>query len=237
MIPLHDKKPSHHMPLLVTGIMLANAVLFLVLSLHTEPERMAILSYFGVVPRRISHPDTILLITRLSAESYAIVASQFLHGSAAHLVCNLWALWLFGKNVEERMGHLRFVLFYMACGALAMLTQILVAPQGNVATIGSSGAIAGVLGAYLMIFPRGRVVTMLPLLFWPILFDVPSAVFMVVWFAAQVVSGSGEALSGEVVRVMGLEWWAHLGGFLSGIVLVGSFAPPSRTGWKGPPVG
>jgi membrane associated rhomboid family serine protease len=228
MIPLHDKDRSHSMPLAISGIMLLNSVLFLVLAMYSTPQRAALISYFGVVPARIAHPDTILLITRLSADSYALVASMFLHGSVGHLVCNLWALWLFGKNVEDRMGHLRFALFYVACGALATLTQILLAPQSNMATIGSSGAIAGVLGAYMMLFPRGRILAMFPLFFWPILFSVPAVLYMVVWFGVEVIAGSATVLSSDFVRVSAIDWWAHLGGFLSGVVLVSTFAPPAR---------
>ena len=138
---------------------------------------------------------------------------------------NLLYLWVFGGNVEDRLGHARFLLFYLACGVVAGLTQVAMDPSSPVPTVGASGAIAGVLGAYLVSYPKARVLTFVPIFFLPWLVEVPAFVFLVLWFATQVLMGLapfGRELTG------GVAWWAHVGGFVAGALLVNLGRPPRR---------
>ncbi len=144
-----------------------------------------------------------------------ILTSLFLHGGVMHLFGNMLYLWIFGDNVEDAMGPLRFLTFYLVCGAAASFTQIAIAPGSTVPVIGASGAIAGILAAYFMLFPRARVLTLIPILFFIRLVSIPAVFFLGFWFLLQVISGAG-ALGTEG----GVAWFAHIGGFLAGAILV-----------------
>jgi membrane associated rhomboid family serine protease len=145
-----------------------------------------------------------------------LFTSMFVHGGWLHLIFNMWYLWLFGGNVEDAMTRPRFVIFYFVCGMVATAAQVLVAPFSVVPLIGASGAIAGVLGGYLVLFPRQRVLTVIPLIIvWPV-FEVPAWILLVIWFALQGIGGLQSYGSGEA----GVAFFAHLGGFVAGMVLV-----------------
>jgi membrane associated rhomboid family serine protease len=145
---------------------------------------------------------------------------MFVHGGWAHLIFNMWFLWIFGNNVEDAMTRPRYLVFYAACGLAATATQVLVSPAADVPLIGASGAIAGVLGGYLVLFPRARVLTVIPLIVvWPV-FEVPAWILLLVWFAIQAVSGWRSWGTGEA----GVAFFAHVGGFVAGVLLVLLFA-------------
>jgi len=146
---------------------------------------------------------------------------MFLHGGWLHILGNMWVLWIFGDNVEDRMGPLRFILFYLCCGICAGLVQTFTSGASPVPTIGASGAIAGIMGAYLLLYPRARLIILVPVFFWPFFFDIPAWVFLVFWFFLQFASGSHALLSGSLGG--GIAWWAHVGGFLAGMLLLQFF--------------
>jgi membrane associated rhomboid family serine protease len=136
-------------------------------------------------------------------------------------------LWIFGDNVEDRLGHGRFLFFYVGCGLVAALTQVALSPDSAVPTVGASGAIAGVLGAYLISFPRSRVVTIIPIIIFPWIVEIPAVAYLVIWFAMQLLSGV--ASLGQSEMLGGVAWWAHIGGFVAGLVSVGILAPRRLT--------
>ena len=153
---------------------------------------------------------------------------MFLHAGWFHLIGNMWFLWIFGDNVEDRLGHFRFLVFYLICGALASLAHILFNLNSVIPSVGASGAVAGVLGAYLVTYPFARVLTLIPLFFlWPVV-ELPAILVLGFWFLVQLLNGTAPvAVASETAG--GVAWWAHIGGFLAGIVLLLILAkPPTR---------
>jgi len=162
-----------------------------------------------------------------SPASYAtLVTSMFLHGGWLHVVGNLWTLAIFGDNVEDRMGKLRFLVFYFVCGIVAGLVHVYFNAGSSVPTIGASGAISGVMGAYLVLYPRARVITLIPLLFYPLFVELPAYVFLGVWFTAQLMSGA--AAPDNLQEAGGIAFLAHVGGFVAGVLLHWVFLQPQR---------
>jgi rhomboid family protein len=219
MIPIRDINPSDRFPVVTTAIVLAcSAAFFLELSLGDQLQRFV--QAYALVPRTITYglETKTLGLDGLAAPFFA---SMFLHGGWLHLIGNMWFLWIFGDNVEDTLGHFRFAAFYLICGLAAGLTHYYLSPLSPVPTIGASGAIAGVLGAYLVRFPGARVVTLVPLGFFLQMMELPAWLMLGLWFLAQAVGGfvTLGATGG------GVAWWAHVGGFLSGILLIRLMAP------------
>ena len=185
---------------------------------RAHPQHLQDILYsFGIVPARYSHPDWALRVG-FPIDSYlSLLTSVFLHAGLIHLVGNMWMFWIFGDNVEDRMGRLRFLAFYILCGTVAGLVHWLANPHSTVPAVGASGAIAGVLGAYIVLFPRARVQTFLLLLFWPVFFEVPAVFYILFWFVLQLLSGTAALLGPQ--QAGGIAWWAHIGGFTAGVVL------------------
>jgi membrane associated rhomboid family serine protease len=156
----------------------------------------------------------------------SILSSMFLHGSWFHIISNMWVLLIFGDNVEARMGGFRYLIFYLLSGIAAGLLQSYVLPTSTVPMIGASGAVAGVLGAYLILFPRSRIASLVPILFIFTLVEIPAFVFLLFWFFSQLYSGLFPVEGGGA---SGIAWWAHIGGFLFGVVMVSFFATRRRT--------
>ena len=142
------------------------------------------------------------------------------------ILANMWTLWIFGDNVEDRMGPVRFTIFYLVCGSIAGLTQVLTNPDSTLPSLGASGAIAGVLGAYFLFYPTARLIVMFPIFFFPFFFEVPAVFYLAIWFFAQLFSGT-LALAGPQ-QVGGIAWWAHIGGFVSGMLLCWLFVRGPR---------
>jgi membrane associated rhomboid family serine protease len=145
------------------------------------------------------------------------VTNMFLHGGWLHLILNMWTLWLFGRTVEDRFGSARYLLFYLLCGAVASTTHALVNATSEIPALGASGAIAGVLGCYMRMFPLSRVVVMIPILFFPFFFELPAIVFTGLWFLLQVMQGTADLFAPSAGA--GVAWWAHIGGFVAGFLL------------------
>lgn len=217
MFPLYDTIKSRSFPYVNVGIIIANVIIFFYeISLGYDLERF--LLYYAIVPVRYSHPPLAEQFT-LFEQAIPLMSSMFLHGGWIHLIFNMWFLWIFGDNVEDRMGHLRYFIFYLLCGVGAAVIHILLNLHSRIPTIGASGAIAGVMGAYFLLFPLSRVIVLLPIFFLPYFFELPAFFFLGVWLLMQFYGGYISLL--EIApQFGGIAWWAHIGGFASGMFLV-----------------
>lgn len=222
MIPLRDNIPSRRYPVVTVAIIVANVFAFFYELSLPSPVLKDFLDSYGMVPANLQlYPVPVLTNFGIS-----LVTAMFLHGGFVHLLGNMWYLWIFGDNVEERMGSARFLFFYMLCGILAGLAHIPFNLNSPVPTIGASGAVAGVLGAYLVSYPFARVSTFIPLFFLWTTVELPAILVLGSWFFIQLFNGTA-SLSAASSMMGGVAWWAHIGGFISGIVLIGAFARPT----------
>ena len=215
MIPLRDVIPSRTTPYVTIGLIVVNALVFLYEMTLGDPNLEEFILYFGLVPAAFSW--------------VAVLTSMFLHGGVLHFGGNMLFLWIFGDNVEDRMGHGRFVAFYLLCGAAAALAQTAMSPDSVVPMVGASGAVAGVMGAYFVLYPHSRIVTLVPLFVFFHVMEVPAIVFLGLWFVLQFVSGVGSiaaATGGEPAG--GIAFWAHVAGFVAGVSGVLVFRRPER---------
>lgn len=224
MIPIRDTIPSDRVALMTRTLLIAN-VLGFVLELRQGAAVEVFIYHFGVVPSdwMISHISDFLDWPRLFL---TLLSSQFLHGSILHLASNMMYLWIFGDNVEDRLGHGRFLLLYLTSGIVAAVSQLMFFPRSTVPMVGASGAIAGVLGAYLMMFPSARILTLIPLGFFWKTFELPAFIFLGIWFLIQWLQGLSAI--GQVADVGGIAFWAHIGGFVSGIITIFIMRPRMR---------
>ena len=224
MIPLRDTIPSRRTAWITRGLLLLNVAAF-ALELRQRGVLEQFMFRFGVVPNHwsVSSASDFLDWPQLFL---TLVTSQFLHGGVLHLASNMLYLWIFGDNVEDRLGHVRFLFLYLASGVAAAVSQILVSPRSAVPMVGASGAIAGVLGAYLLLFPAARIVTLLPLGFFWETVELPAFLFLGFWFLLQWIQGL--TTIGQVADVGGVAVWAHIGGFVSGMVGILLLRPRRR---------
>jgi membrane associated rhomboid family serine protease len=226
MIPLRDDNPSSSRPLVTYLIIATCAAVFLyMLSLGSERQLERFVFQYGAIPGEVTGRGG----ATVTEEYPTLITSMFLHGGWFHLVGNMLYLWIFGDNVEDLMGHVGFLIFYLLTGVAAVLTHILLSPNSSVPLIGASGAIAGVLGAYLVLFPRARILSLIPFGFFSRFVHVPAIYFLPIWFVLQLLSGLGSIGAEESA---GVAWWAHVGGFVAGILLVFVFARRRRPGWQ-----
>jgi len=224
MLPLRDSEASRRLTPANTFLILANVAVFS-LEVRLGAEAGLVLKQFAMIPARISHLGAVsgghgpqILVT--------LVTSLFLHASALHIAGNMLYLFIFGPAVEESMGHLRFLLFYLVAGVAAGLAMVVMGPASRIPIIGASGAIAGVLGAYFVLFPRGRITTILPIFMFIQLVEIPAVFYLLVWFAVQLYAGITSGAQGPLVG--GVAWWAHVGGFLFGVAAAPILAPAGR---------
>ena len=224
MIPLRDTIPSRRVPWVMRMLVALNIAVF-ALELAQGAGLGSFIYRFGVVPAQwtVSTASDLLDWPQLFL---TLLASQFLHGGFLHVASNMLYLWIFGDNVEDRLGHARFLLFYLACGVAAAVAQLLLSPRSHVPMIGASGAIAGVLGAYFLMFPSARVVTLVPLGWYMDTVQLPAFVFLGLWFLLQWVYGLGTI--GQIAEG-GVAFWAHVGGFATG--MAGSLLLGRRARW------
>lgn len=213
MIPLYDTARRRRLPL-VTWLLIAANIAIFIYEVGFSPAALdRFIRTWGLVPAQFfAQPQT---------EWVTILTSMFLHGGWLHILSNMWVLFIFGDNVEERMGGLSYLLFYLLSGVAAALLQSFLMPSSSEPMIGASGAIAGVLGAYLILFPHARVASLVPILFIFTVIQVPATLFLLFWFISQLFSG-WLAIGGSAGS--GVAWWAHVGGFLFGILSVFLFA-------------
>jgi len=220
MIPIRDTIPCHCRPVVTWTLMAMNAFFFLIMLLMTDQQANDYLYRFGLVAARYRHPDWAAWTGYSEDYYFSFITSMFLHGGWLHLIMNLWFMWIFADNIEDCMGRLRFMLFYLTCGLVAALCQFFFSPDSTVPVVGASGAIAGIMGAYFMLYPYARIVIWVPLLFLPLFFEVPAIGFLGVWVIIQLHKATTSLADQSVADV---AWWGHLGGFLAGVVLHGFF--------------
>lgn len=219
MIPLKDTNRTRTFPAVTLLLIAVNAAIFVYqLSLGSGPVLTGFFYQFGLVPRALfsfGHWQEVGLLLGLAP----LLTSMFLHAGWMHFLGNMLYLWVFGDNVEDWLGSVRFLLFYLVCGVLAALLQIAVHPGSHIPMLGASGAISGVLAAYLVLFPGARVLTFVPILFFFYLVRLPALIFLGLWFLLQFFNGALSLASGDL-SMGGTAWWAHIGGFVAGLVLI-----------------
>jgi membrane associated rhomboid family serine protease len=218
MIPLRDNIPSHRTPVVTVGLIAANILVYVNQLMLPPQAAVQFIHLYGLIPLEISGGD--LLVSHPVPLYATVFTSMFVHGGLFHLGGNMLYLWIFGDNVEDRIGRRKFLVFYLLSGLAAAATQIWTDPASKIPMVGASGAISGVLGAYLFLFPHARVLTLIPLGFFYRLVEVPALIVLGFWIIVQVLNGVGTL----GVQVGGVAWFAHIGGFVAGLVMVVLFA-------------
>ncbi len=216
MLPIKDTIRSRTFPIVNWTIILLNVAVFLHENALGETALRHFIGVYGMVPARLWGDFAHAWPT--------LFTSMFLHGGWFHLLSNMWVLYIFGDNVEDRMGSGRYLLFYLASGLVAGLVQAWVLPASWVPTVGASGAIAGVLGAYMLFYPHGRVLTLVPIFFFITFIEIPAWIFLGFWFVSQLYSGWLALLPYGAHTLGGVAWWAHIGGFMFGLFFAKAFA-------------
>lgn len=225
MIPIRDTIPSRTFPFINISLIIINSVIFLY-EVSLGEQMGSFLDTFGMRPAKF-----IWLVNNDPLNISAIVSpffsSIFIHGGWFHVIGNMWYLWIFGDNVEDRMGHVRYLFFYLICGIGAGLTHLYFNPSSELPTVGASGAIAGIMGAYLMLYPMGKVLTLIPVFFFITFFKVRAIFFLGFWIILQFIQGTLSHTFQQ--NAGGVAWWAHFGGFVIGAILIFIF---KKRGYK-----
>lgn len=224
MIPLRDSIPNVHRPTAVWAFILLNALVFLYELSLGQHQLMELFLTWGMVPARYFNPHWVEE-AGVVAQAAPFLTYMFLHSGWAHILLNMWVMWIFADNIEDVMGPLRFSVFYLLCGVMALAGHVLLNPQSDIPVVGASGAIAGIMGAYLVLYPHGKVLTLIPIFFIPYFIEIPAVVFLLVWFLLQIGSGLATVATGQEG---GVAWLAHAGGFLAGILLLPLFRRQER---------
>jgi len=223
MIPIRDAIRSKTFPI-VNVILIGLNILAFLWQLSQGPNLKEAFFLYGVVPIRYSDPEISAQFTTFQ-QWLPFLTSMFLHGGFLHILGNMWFLYIFGDNVEDRLGHIRYLVFYLLCGVAAGLIHLLTNWNSKIPTIGASGAISGVMGAYLLLYPRSRIMTLIPIFFFFQFVELPAFIFLGYWLLIQLFS------AGLTPRgVGGVAWWAHIGGFVAGLIFVKIFDWIPRTG-------
>ena len=213
MIPLHDDHPTRTVSFVTLALIGANLLAF-IHELRLPPTQIGdFLLQFGLVPALLTHGGH-------AADYRTVFTSMFLHGGWMHLIGNMLYLWIFGNNIEDAVGHARFVLFYLLCGVAAAVTQVVIEPDSTVPMIGASGAVSGVLGAYLLLYPRARITLLVPIWIFIRFIEVPAVLMLLFWFGLQLLSGLAVL---KLNASGGVAFWAHVGGFAAGLLLIPFF--------------
>ena len=226
MIPIRDAIRSKNFPAFNFIIIGLNIIVF-IWQLLQGPDLKEALYLYGMVPLRYHDPELAAHFTRLQ-QYLPFLTSMFLHGGFLHIIMNMWFLYIFGDNIEDRLGHIRYLAFYLLCGVAAGLVQLFTNWNSNIPTIGASGAISGVMGAYLLLYPRSRILTLIPIFFFFQFVEIPAFIFLGFWLFLQLFSASLTPRN-----VGGIAFWAHIGGFVAGLVLIKIFDVIPRTGLNG----
>jgi len=224
MIPLRDDQPTFSTPFITYFLIALNVLVFLwevSVGAHSSGALNAFIAEFGVVPR---HTVAVLIGHSYDGAMTVLLpffTSMFLHGGFFHLAGNMLFLWIFGDNVEDYLGHFRYLMFYLGSGIVAALSQIILNPNSAIPTVGASGAIAGVMGAYFILYPKARVLTWFPPIFF---FHVPAWLMLGYWFAVQFFSGTASSITVTSQTTGGIAFWAHVGGFVAGVLAIKLFS-------------
>ncbi len=218
MIPIKDTVPRNTFPFVTIGLIAVNAAVFLVQLTLPDRALTELIYLFGLVPARYAHPAWAQFVGFPLDTYWPFLTNTFLHGGWFHVIANMWSLYLFGDNVEDRLGHVRFFLFYLLAGIAANLVHFVINHDSTMPVIGASGAVAGIMAAYLRLFPFARIITLFPILFIPYFLEIPAYFFMGLWFVMQLLSGAMSLAGPESGG--GIAWWAHVGGFAVGFLLI-----------------
>jgi len=229
MIPLKDRNPSSTMPVVNVALILANTAAFLYELMMPDRVENAFVASYALIPAHVTH---VLAGAHPSLQSAALpfFTSMFLHGGWLHLIGNMWFLWVFGDNVEDRLGHISYLFFYLFCGFGAGLTHVMMNLGSSTPTVGASGAISGVLGAYIVLYPRAKVLTLVPLIIFWFTVDLPAFLILGYWFAIQFFSGISSV--GARAANGGVAYWAHIGGFVLGVIMVKLWPERPQRQWR-----
>lgn len=223
MIPLRDDQPCFSTPFINYFLIALNVLVFLFelsVGFQSRGQLNALLFQFGVVPRVEIGLLTGVPTFAPGAALVPILTSMFLHASWPHIIGNMWVLWIFGDNIEDYLGHFRYLLFYLLSGMAASFTHIILNANSQVPSVGASGAIAGVMGAYFVLYPRARVLVWFPPIF---LFHIPAWLMLGYWFFSQFISGAATSIAETTQSSGGIAFWAHVGGFVAGILMIKLF--------------
>ncbi len=226
MIPIRDTIPSKTVPVVNNTIIGINVVFFLVQLAQGQNQNHFVYLY-GLVPAKFTVPQVSAYFS-VGQRILSLFTFMFLHGGFMHLLGNMWSLYIFGDNVEERLGPARYIAFYLLCGLASGMIHLLFNTHSNVPTIGASGAIAGVMGAYFILYPRSRILTLIPIIIIPWFVEIPAFFFLGIWFLLQILNAAGS--SGDAG---GIAWWAHIGGFVFGVLFLKLFDRIPATGVTG----
>ncbi len=223
MIPIRDINRSETYPVVNNGI-IGVTILAFIIELTQGQGLKAFIYLFGLVPARYTDPQIAVYFTT-GQQVLPFLTSMFLHGGILHLLGNMWFLYIFGDNVEDRLGHVRYLFFYLLCGVASGASHLVLNWYSNIPTIGASGAIAGVMGAYLILYPRAKVLAVIPIFFLPYFAEIPALFFLGIWFLFQFLSAAATA-----GKAGGIAWWAHVGGFVFGVVFLKLFEMVPKAG-------
>ncbi len=234
MFPLYDENPTRITPYLTYGLIGINIFVFLHEMSLSSTELQQFFQLYAVVPRELSASFQGLAVGQEVPEWATLITSQFLHGGWWHLISNMLFLWVFGNNIEDRLGHVKYLIFYLSCGIFAGLCQWFIGMNSAIPSLGASGAISGVLGAYAIRFPQARVVTLAFLGFFITTLRIPALILIGFFFIQNIVSGvaSLQAAANMSVETGGVAYWAHIGGFVAGFVLAPVLGIFSRDDWE-----
>jgi membrane associated rhomboid family serine protease len=224
MLPIRDTVRTYTFPAVNTLLIIIITIIFLITNFLPENELFTLVSKYGLIAGRF-HLANILDISNHPLTFITLQTHIFLHGGWIHFLSNVWTLYIFGDNIEDRMGSKRYLIFFLLSGMIAGLMQIILIPNSQVPIIGASGAIASVLGAYFVMYPRARVVTLIFIFFIPWFVKLPALLYLGLWFATQVVYGLSNLGIDRAAAVGGVAWWGHIGGFLFGMFFYRLFIP------------
>ena len=220
MIPLKDNIPAKNFPYVNIGLILINSAFF-IYEMSYGPALDQLIFTLGFIPARFIAQQGETLLN--PAGFLPVFSSMFLHANLVHLISNMWMLWIFGDNVEDCMGHGRYLLFFLLCGIASVFAQTISNPQSVIPMVGASGAISGVLGAYIITYPKARILTLVPIVILFYIIELPAYFFLGFWFLIQLIQGSLYSLNSEQMVGGGVAWWAHVGGFAAGAILLQVF--------------
>ncbi len=217
MFPLRDNIPSRSICIITILLIILNLYIYYQEILLSDALLTKIIKRYGLIPARLT---AITAQGSLDFSPYVtLISNLFLHGGWMHVLGNMWYMWVFADNVEDWLGHFRFIIFYLACGVIANITHIVLDPSSTIPTIGASGAVSGILGAYLVLYPKAKVKTLVPIFVFLSIFEIPAVIFLGLWFIFQLFSGTAALHSSG----SNIAWWAHIGGFIGGMILIRFF--------------